>query len=196
MPSPSEDVQDAVGGPVLLNMINSFEENLIVDSSVGKEDEEEPENDDSVESFAAFVSEKPRSVEELLDTIDDLSLKRYKAVAVYAQVVFGPQILTQLPKQMAILSALCKDVKCQKGLLGGIERLVGVTHPELMVKFPMILKLLYEADVLDEEILLTWADHISKKYVGSKEIAKKLRTAAAPFIDWLKSAESGDSDEE
>jgi translation initiation factor 5 len=53
---------------------------------------------------------------------------------------------------------------------------------------PHILKELFEADVLEEEVILEWAKKVSKKYV-SKDMAQKIHEKAAPFITWLKEAE-------
>jgi hypothetical protein len=46
---------------------------------------------------------------------------------------------------------------------------------------PKVLMALYQADILDEEILIYWGTHTSKKYVD-KDVSKKVKGAAAPFI--------------
>lgn len=71
--------------------------------------------------------------------------------------------------------------KHQKALLGGIERFVGVIHPDLVVAVPKILMAFYQVDVLDEEIVKQWGTHVSKKYVD-RETSKKVRKASEPFL--------------
>lgn len=71
--------------------------------------------------------------------------------------------------------------KHQKSLLGGIERLVGLEHPELIVAIPKILMEFYQADVLEEDVVTSWGTHVSKKYVD-KETSKKVRKASEPFL--------------
>ena len=71
--------------------------------------------------------------------------------------------------------------KHQKALLGGLERFVGVTHPELIPAVPKILMAFYQVDALDEEVIKQWGTHVSKKYVD-KEISKKVRKASEPFL--------------
>ncbi len=71
--------------------------------------------------------------------------------------------------------------KHQKALLGGIERLVGLDHPELIPAIPKILMDFYQADVLEEEVVTSWGTHVSKKYVD-KETSKKVRKASEPFL--------------
>ena len=71
--------------------------------------------------------------------------------------------------------------KHQKSLLGGIERLVGLDHPDLIPVIPKILMEFYQADVLEEEVVTSWGTHVSKKYVD-KETSKKVRKASEPFL--------------
>ena len=71
--------------------------------------------------------------------------------------------------------------KHQKSLLGGIERLVGVEHPDLIPAVPKILMEFYQVDVLDEEVVKQWGTHVSKKYVD-RDTSKKVRKASEPFL--------------
>ena len=71
--------------------------------------------------------------------------------------------------------------KHQKSFLGGIERLAGVDHPELIPVIPKILMEFYQADVLEEDVVTSWGTHVSKKYVD-KETSKKVRKASEPFL--------------
>jgi translation initiation factor 5 len=71
--------------------------------------------------------------------------------------------------------------KHQKALLGGIERLVGIQHPELIPAVPKILMALYQSDLLQEEVVTQWGTHVSKKYVD-KETSKRVRKASEPFL--------------
>lgn len=83
--------------------------------------------------------------------------------------------------------------KHQKSLLGGIERLVGLSHPDLLPSVPKVLMALYQADVIEEDVVTQWGTHVSKKYVD-KETSKRVRKASEPFLKWLEEAE--DSEEE
>ena len=71
--------------------------------------------------------------------------------------------------------------KHQKSLLGGIERLVGNEHPELVPAVPKILMAFYQSDILEEEVIKQWGTHVSKKYVD-KDTSKKVRKASEPFL--------------
>jgi translation initiation factor 5 len=40
---------------------------------------------------------------------------------------------------------------------------------------------LYQADIIDEELAIQWGTHVSKKYVD-KETSKKVRKSAEAFV--------------
>uniref|UniRef100_A0A3B4ABD9 Eukaryotic translation initiation factor 5 n=1 Tax=Periophthalmus magnuspinnatus TaxID=409849 RepID=A0A3B4ABD9_9GOBI len=83
----------------------------------------------------------------------------------------------------------CHDnKKAQKYLLGGFECVVKLHQVQLLSRVPIILKDLYDADLLEEDVIFAWAEKVSKKYV-SKELAKEIHAKAAPFVKWLKEAE-------
>ena len=71
--------------------------------------------------------------------------------------------------------------KHQKSLLGGVERLVGVTYPNLVPSVPKIPMAFYQTDILEEEVIQQWGTHVSKKYVD-REVSKKVRKASEPFL--------------
>jgi translation initiation factor 5 len=86
--------------------------------------------------------------------------------------------------------------KSQKAFLGGLERLIGMMHPDtLLPKTAMVLKVAYDEDYLDEEIIIAWGKKISKRYV-EKQIAKDLRKRAEAFLTWLETAEEESSEED
>ena len=65
--------------------------------------------------------------------------------------------------------------------------------------FPLLLKQMYDEDLIDEEVLLLWAGSEERdEYVDAKVSEEKrlaLRAASTAFIAWLEEAES-ESEEE
>ncbi|KAJ9106716.1 hypothetical protein QFC19_003028 [Naganishia cerealis] len=118
-----------------------------------------------------------------------------KVATAVAENIWSDNMVKDVEKWEKILNAFtASGEKAQKAFLGGLERYVGVTHPDLIPIMPKVLMALYQADILDEEILIYWGTHTSKKYVD-KDVSKKVKGAAAPFIKWLEEAEDDDDDE-
>jgi translation initiation factor 5 len=81
------------------------------------------------------------------------------------------------------------NAKAEKNLLGGLERFVGLTHPDLVASVPKILLAFYNSDVLTEEALLKWGSKKASSRFVDKDTSKKVRKAASPFLKWLEEAE-------
>lgn len=79
--------------------------------------------------------------------------------------------------------------------ISGVERLVAELHPELLPRVSIILKDIYECDLVPEEVFLAWAEKPSKKYV-EKTKSKQVREKADPFISWLRDASEEESDDD
>jgi len=123
--------------------------------------------------------------------------KKHKAVSVIVQALFTENIVTEIPQYVALLAKLCTSEKHQKALLGGVERFVGISHPEFLTNsgIPKILMAFYQVDLIEEEVVTQWGTHVSKKFVD-KETSKKVRKASEPFLKWLAEADDDDEDEE
>ncbi|XP_041353778.1 eukaryotic translation initiation factor 5-like [Gigantopelta aegis] len=120
-----------------------------------------------------------------------------KVPMVLVELLLDKNVLQQIKDYEKIFLRFCaNNQKAQKYLLSGIELLVGDVHKEaLLPKVPHILKALYDADILEEEVLLDWSKKTSKKYV-SKSVAQEIHEKAAPFINWLKEAEEESEDDD
>uniref|UniRef100_G3TWB1 Eukaryotic translation initiation factor 5 n=1 Tax=Loxodonta africana TaxID=9785 RepID=G3TWB1_LOXAF len=114
----------------------------------------------------------------------------------------GPLVLTevlfetireQIKKYRRHFLRFChNNKKAQRYLLHGLECVVAMHQAQLFSKIPHILKEMYDADLLEEEVIISWSEKASKKYV-SKELAKEIRVKAELFIKWLKEAEEESS---
>lgn len=116
-------------------------------------------------------------------------------VQVLAQVLFDKNIVKQIPTHKGLLTKIITSKNHEKTFLGGLERFLGLDNPELLPQISKILLTIYENDIVNEETIKDWGSKVSKKYV-SKEISKKVKKAAKPFIEWLDEAEEESSDEE
>ncbi|KAI5302290.1 hypothetical protein KEM56_000828 [Ascosphaera pollenicola] len=126
----------------------------------------------------------------------DLGIEsKSKALTVLAQTIFDKSIVKG--KQVEARSGLLRKLiesgsnpeRGQKAFLGGLERLVGNIHPELISQLPAILLAIYQEEIVEEEIVKAWGKKASKKYTDLST-SKKVRKAAEPFLEWLENAES------
>lgn len=63
--------------------------------------------------------------------------------------------------QILLFLQFChNDKKAQKYLLGGFECLVKLHQGQLLPRVAIILKDLYDADLLEEDVILTWAEKV------------------------------------
>ncbi|XP_067941506.1 eukaryotic translation initiation factor 5-like [Watersipora subatra] len=120
-----------------------------------------------------------------------------KAVLILAELLLSADILKDLKDHRALfLSFTGENDKAQKYLLGAFEKLVGTEfHDQLIGKTAVILKTMYDLDLVDEETFLEWGKKVSRKYVN-KEVGQEIHAKAEPFLKWLKEAEEEDSEDE
>ncbi|ROL42350.1 Eukaryotic translation initiation factor 5 [Anabarilius grahami] len=145
------------------------------------EDLEKP-LEERVNIFYNFVKEKKDS--GAIDTADKEILAEAERLDVKAM---GP----------LILSELLFDENIREQIKKYKRHFLRLYQTQLLPRVPIILKDLYDADLLEEDVILAWAEKVSKKYI-SKELAKEIHAKAEPFVKWLKEAEeeSEGSDEE
>ncbi|GAA5833474.1 hypothetical protein JCM11251_003505 [Rhodosporidiobolus azoricus] len=164
------------------------------------------DDDDEQDKYGAFAAEIKAELEEEGKEVTNGEIfkrsqevgKAYKVLASLVPALFTAEVLKELPGRLPLLAKMTTNDKEAKALLGGFERLFGsdelIDQREQLV--PKALLQLFEADVLEEEFLLDWGAHVSSKYVA-KDVSKKVRKAAEPFLSWLKEAESEEeSDDE
>lgn len=138
--------------------------------------------------------ELPNDVEIYKKILESKIQGDRQTVEVLSQVIFDEDIVEEVGEHKGLLKKIVTDEKLEKSLLGGIERMIGVNHPELVNKVPKILMTLYDEDIISEEVVRDWATHVSKKYVD-KETSRNIRKMARPFLKWLDEADEESEDE-
>lgn len=139
--------------------------------------------------------EQPAIHREVLAQAEHLEIKT-KAPLVLVELLLSEKIHVEVKKyRVLFLRFTHEDLKAQKYLIGGIEQIIALHKDLLLPKVPAILKMLYDADILEEKALLEWAGKVSKKYV-SRDLSEEIHNKAQPFINWLKEAEEEESESE
>lgn len=149
-----------------------------------------------------LLQESPQSKDDLPSDIDIYKkivemelLETTDVVLVLAQVLFDDNIVEQIEEHAGLLAKLIhEDEAAEKAFLGGLERFIGLEKPALIAAVPKILVKLYDKELVSEDVIVEWGSKVSKKYVP-KDVSKKVRKAAKPFIKWLQEADE-ESDEE
>jgi translation initiation factor 5 len=165
----------------------------------GDEDEDEDENSPYAQ-LGRWAEENREEVTavQVYQKAEELGIeKKHRSVQVLAQTLFTVKIASEVEKFAPALLKMSgggSSEKHQKALLGGVERFVGINHPDLIADVPKILMAFYQADLIEEETVKQWGTHVSKKYVD-KETSKKVRKASEPFLKWLDEADDDDDDE-
>ena len=169
--------------------------------ALGGDDESDEDADSPYSQLGRWAQENRDSGPvEVYKKAEELGIaKKHKAVQVLVQTLFTTEVVSEISKYAPLFTKVCAlspythcvhaddalqlvtSEKHQKSLLGGIERFVGVVHPDLVPIVPKILMQFYQADILEEEVVKQWGTHVSKKYVD-RETSKKVRKASEPFL--------------
>ncbi|KAH8299264.1 hypothetical protein KR018_001143 [Drosophila ironensis] len=119
-----------------------------------------------------------------------------KAPLVLAELLFTESIINDIRKNRNLLLRFTiNNPKAQRYLIGGVEQTIELHTSTLMNKVAGIFKILYDLDILDEKVILDWAQKVSKRHV-SKKIATEIHEKVRPFVQWLKDAEEEESESE
>jgi translation initiation factor 5 len=167
--------------------------------NLGDSDENDGEGADPHSELAVWLEgNRGSNAVDIFKKIQDLGIeKKHKTAEILGRALFTEGIEKEVPTYQGLLvkvrvsrlscvhhltlPQVVTSEKHQKALLGGLERFIGVEHPDLVPTIPKILMAFYQVDVLEEEVIVQWGTHVSKKYVD-REVSKRVRKAADPFI--------------
>lgn len=112
----------------------------------------------------------------------------------------GKGLHKEISKKKSYLDAAVQDEVSQKELLSAIESFCSDLPANASKEIALLLKVLYDEEILEEEQILFWYDAVPAAANGSVAVSKgaSVRKSARPFVDWLRSAEaeSEEDDEE
>ncbi|XP_073151257.1 eukaryotic translation initiation factor 5-like [Henckelia pumila] len=94
-------------------------------------------------------------------------------------------------KTSYLTAALGQNENSQLLLLRAIEEFSKKPNPHAVKEVALVLKVLYDADILEEENIMQWYD----EGIAGSNIDSAVWKNAKPFIDWLQNADS-ESEEE
>jgi translation initiation factor 5 len=124
------------------------------------------------------------------------ALKAHDKIQILARAAITPQFFKnkEIEKYAEPLESIANGNKLiERHLIASLE-LLSIDKPK---NFPVLIKQCYDADVLQEETILEWADDGRSEYTPEavdEEKRAALRGEAEPVVVWLQEADSDDSD--
>ncbi|CAN6237137.1 unnamed protein product [Urochloa humidicola] len=103
----------------------------------------------------------------------------------------GKGFAKEVVKNKKYLAAAVPDEDAQTLLVKAIEAFGGKCNPEALKEVPVVLKALYDGDVLEEETIVDWYNAAVAAGKNSQVVKN-----AKPFVEWLQSAVSEEEDDE
>ncbi|KAL4271228.1 hypothetical protein GQ457_13G010170 [Hibiscus cannabinus] len=100
--------------------------------------------------------------------------------------------VTKKKNYLAAAAAATKEEGWQMMLLHSIESFCGKASPDAAKEVALVIKVLYDDDILEEEFIVEW---YQKGVAGSNE-SSQIWKNVKPFIEWLQNAESESEEEE
>eukprot|EP00602_Paraphysomonas_sp_CaronLab_P004188 CAMPEP_0185025720 /NCGR_PEP_ID=MMETSP1103-20130426/8953_1 /TAXON_ID=36769 /ORGANISM="Paraphysomonas bandaiensis, Strain Caron Lab Isolate" /LENGTH=407 /DNA_ID=CAMNT_0027559009 /DNA_START=179 /DNA_END=1402 /DNA_ORIENTATION=- len=164
-----------------------------------------PSNSSSVvlpkQQHLAAIVEELRSIQTLS------SLRPSDRAIIYIGATFTSSSIpdNDVEKHKDVLTLLApksSEIQ-QRQLIAAAEWFCGTRYPDLLRMFPVMLKQLYDEDIVEEETFYAWHTDITRNEYSAEqsmislETLEHLKEAAKLFIVWLQEAdEEGDSDED
>lgn len=176
------------------------------DEVVATLDNLEVDDENAIESAVAnlqrFLTESHTETEifeELCRQQTYAALPITDRFVIFFRAAFTKQILAsnQVAKYAPVLQKVVQGTHAQNQLIAMTEHFCAVVHSEMITSFPIVLKLLYDEDLLDEDTLVAWPDvrNAFGHWEVNAEQAAKLAALLKPFVEWLENAEEESDDE-
>lgn len=156
-------------------------------------DDEEEDEDSPYATLGSWLEDnKDASDADIINKVKELEIAgKHKVLVEIGHHLFTDNVDKEVTARASLLQVLVTGEKHQKSLLGGLERLLALSPNSEQILADGItsktLMALYQADLLDEEVVTQWGTHVSKKYVD-KEKSKKVRKSADQFLKVSRSA--------
>jgi translation initiation factor 5 len=157
----------------------------------------------AVEATKTFLSENPDwTPAKLIEIIGNQqmasALKSQDKVHILVRAAFTPSVFKnkEIEKFAPVVAGITNGNKImERHLIAALEAFC-VDKPK---NFPVMIKHLYDSDVLDEETILEWADDGRTEYTletVDEDARALLRGEAEPVVVWLQDDDSEDEDDE
>ncbi|KAL0557514.1 hypothetical protein IC582_006058 [Cucumis melo] len=157
-------------------------------------------NGNGVSTHVSLIQEikdhlkKGSSTTDLKSFLESLSGTRQEIVNALVEALFdgvGKGFSKEVVKKKKFLAVVAAEEGSQITLLRSIESFCINTSPEAGKEVALVLKSLYDGDVIEEEFVLEWY----KQGVAGANKSSQIWKYVKPFIEWLQNAESETEEE-
>lgn len=155
-------------------------------------------SEDPIDALTAFFSQSPPPKkneihQHIKQTAMENGWTESNTLAAVYGALFGKDILQNVAKRAPILKLFVFTHSDQKQVLYLTERLAS-KDGNAALKIATILNAFYEAELLEEEIILKWHKNPSKKI--DRDLSRALRERTQKFVEWLQTADDEEDDED
>eukprot|EP00595_Chromulina_sp_UTEXLB2642_P000123 CAMPEP_0196761592 /NCGR_PEP_ID=MMETSP1095-20130614/891_1 /TAXON_ID=96789 ORGANISM="Chromulina nebulosa, Strain UTEXLB2642" /NCGR_SAMPLE_ID=MMETSP1095 /ASSEMBLY_ACC=CAM_ASM_000446 /LENGTH=293 /DNA_ID=CAMNT_0042111363 /DNA_START=588 /DNA_END=1469 /DNA_ORIENTATION=+ len=174
--------------------------------------DDESDSKATEEAIARFKNWRIENVDVPVDVIlEELRLNQTLAALrpsvrpiIFIGAVFTETIITsnEIITYANVLKALAPSQIQQRHLISAFEWFCGVLYPNLSRFFPVVLKHLFDNDIVEEDVFLKWGSDLSRNEFSadhsmiSIDTLDLLKSYSAPFLNWLQEAEEESDGEE
>lgn len=160
--------------------------------------------------------------EDVVSTINELGLRFYKedndddvveflndaiSKAAMRMMVLYVVLFWEAPEKFGLivknksdlLKNFAEEPKDQLAQLIGLEFVLSMMISDRMKELPQILKVLYDEDIIDEDVIVAWYDRPSagQKTLGiSEEGGAEIRNVCKEFVEWIQEDEESEDDDD
>lgn len=143
--------------------------------------------------FAQTPTPKPNVIHQhIKQTAMENGWTESNTLAAVYGALFGKDVIQNVSKRAPILKLFVFTHSDQKQVLYLTERLAS-KDGNAALKVATILNAFYEAEVLEEEIILKWHKNPSKKI--DRDLSRALRERTEKFVEWLQNADDEDDED-
>ena len=147
-------------------------------------------------------------LEELRSIQTFAALRPADRIIIYLGAIFTEDVITagQIETYKGMLAALAPTTIQQRHLISAFEWFCGRRYPQLMKFFPVVLKQLFDEELVEEDVFFEWAGDLTRNEYSAEmsmidiDTLEHLKASASLFITWLQEAEEegeeGDSEGE
>lgn len=153
---------------------------------------------DPIDALSAFLCQSPTPSPSAIrshvqQSARENSWSESNTLAAIYGALFGHNIMANIKKRSPILKLFIFTPSDQKQVLFLTERLASKDN-SASLKIADILNAFYDADILEEDIIVKWHKNPSKKI--DRDLSRALRERSQVFVDWLLSADDEDDEDD